>query len=76
MTNVPDSIRDMWKDLYVLFDKHYLIPNTEEAWTGFWNEAKAIVDKYKDNTKRIIEFLVVVSAMIEDRQKQQMLKGE
>ena len=46
MTNVPQIIRDLWTDLYKLFDRNYLLPNTEEAWGKFWEEARQIDEKY------------------------------
>ena len=49
MTNVPEPVRKMWTDLYVFFDTHYRMENTEEAWKGFWEEAEKLWDKHGRN---------------------------
>lgn len=67
-TNVPTKIREMWTDLYKLFDSHYRMPNTEEAWKDFWKCGKELVDKYEEN-KRFLEGLFIVCDMISDRMK-------
>ena len=68
MTNVPTEIREMWSDLYKLFDINYLIPNTAEAWLRFWEQAKSLEQKHKGIT-RFVEMVVIVSEMIEDKFK-------
>ena len=68
MTNVPDNLREMWADIYRLFDINYKMENNETAWTKFWNQATAIGNKYGNN-KRLIEMVTIVSEMIEDRMK-------
>lgn len=66
MTNVPENIRAAWKEVYVLFDTHYMMDNTEDAWNEFWKQAKGIMAKHQD-MKRIMDMLVTVSDMISDR---------
>ena len=48
MTNVPENIRQCWKELYILFDTNYNMDGSEEAWIQYWKQAKAIVMKYGD----------------------------
>lgn len=67
MTNVPTNIREMWTELYKLFDRYYQIPNTPEAWTEFWKAAQALSNKY--NNKRLTEGCCVVADCISDRMK-------
>lgn len=67
MTNVPNEIREMWSDVYKLFDVNYNMPNTPQAWETFWEQAQSIRKKHKD--PRFIELIVVVSEMLEDRIK-------
>ena len=38
MTNVPQGIRDIWTKAYVIFDKYYRMPNTDDGWVAFWDE--------------------------------------
>ena len=49
MTNVPDNIREMWKKIYILFDKHWNMDiHSETAWNDFWAEARDILDAHGD----------------------------
>lgn len=68
MTNVPQRIRDLWTDVYVLFDRNYLMENTEEAWGSFWKQAEDIGEKYK-GCPYLPKMLDVIVEMIEDRMK-------
>ena len=68
MTNVPTDIREMWSDIYKLFDINYLMPNTGDAWLNFWEQAKRLEQKHK-SIPRFTEMVVIVSEMIEDRMK-------
>ena len=70
MTNVPDNLREMWADIYRLFDSNYLMQNTEEAWNQFWNQAVKIYEKYKEVMPRVMELLAIVGDMIGDRMKE------
>lgn len=68
MTNVPQRIRDLWTDMYVLFDRNYLMPNTREAWDSFWKQAGAVGEKYK-GCPYLAKMFDIVILMIEDRMK-------
>ena len=48
MTNVPQTIRDAWTDIYKLFDISYGMDGSDEAWRQYWNRANEIVKKYGD----------------------------
>lgn len=63
MTNVPQDIRDMWADVYRLFDMNYNIPNTAEAWKKFWDQAAEIQEKH--NNPHLLGLIMIVSDMIE-----------
>lgn len=63
MTNVPQDIRDMWADIYRLFDLHYNMDNTAEAWKKFWDQAGELQEKYKN--PHLLGMVMVVSDMIE-----------
>ena len=67
MTNVPQNLRDMWADIYRLFDANYLMPNTEESWNKFWEQAMRIKQKY--DSPHMMDLLIIVGDMIGDRQK-------
>ena len=58
MTNVPQDIRDMWKDVYVLFDSHYNMPNTPESWKAFWEKTHEIQQKY--NNPQLGTLMIIV----------------
>ena len=64
MTNVPNEIREMWADVYKLFDLNYNLPNTAEAWSRFWEQAEQIRQKYPENP-HLGAMIIVVSEMIE-----------
>lgn len=50
MTNVPDRIREAWKDIYVLFDTHYSMDcSSPEAWNQYWAKACEIWNKYRED---------------------------
>ena len=68
MTNVPQRIRDFWTDMYVLFDRNYLMPNTREAWDSFWKQATEVGKKY-EGCPYLVKMFDLVSLMIEDRMK-------
>lgn len=64
MTNVPDDIREMWKDVYVLFDTHFLMDaNNQDEWNAFWDEAMKVNEKHM-NIPCVIDLLSTVSEMI------------
>lgn len=64
MTNVPDRVRNLWKDLYVLFDKNFLMDvSNQENWDRFWEEGVEIVKRYNE-IPGIIDMLSVISTMI------------
>ena len=43
MTNVPEKIREAWKDVYVLFDTSYSMDGSDEAWKAYWDKANKLV---------------------------------
>lgn len=64
MTNVPDRVRNLWKELYVLFDKNFLMDvSNQENWDRFWEEGVEIVKRYNE-IPGIIDMLSVISTMI------------
>ena len=69
MTNVPDPVREMWTDLYKLFDIHYLMENTDEAWASFWNDSSMLWEKHGRNSF-IVDGAWIVAKYIEHRMKQ------
>jgi len=66
MTNVPQNLRDLWKDIYVLFDKNYLMENNKESWDSFWQQAGEITEKY-GQSKYLFKMFDLVSFMIDQR---------
>ena len=72
MTNVPNNIREMWADVYKLFDINYKMPNTKEAWEQFWKQGVEIVEKYKKDCHFVSEMVVLVSEIIEEPMKEKL----
>lgn len=70
MTNVPQKIRDMWTDLYKLFDVHYTMDGTQAAWENFWNDAKDLYAKHNGN-ERLNDGITLVADWIADRLKEE-----
>ncbi len=70
MTNVPKEIRDIWTDLYKLFDRHFLITGSDEEWDDFWNEAIELHGR-SGNNEHLYEMIVAISDYLGDRIKQQ-----
>lgn len=75
MTNVPDKLRDMWTDLYKLFDIHYKMENTTEAWAVFLDRAKQVWEKH-DRNPRLMSMINIVIDMIGDRIKEDEKNSE
>lgn len=64
MTNVPDDIREAWKDLYILFDENYNMDGSQEAWETYWNQATQLVIKHGDNVPMLC-ILEAIAQMLE-----------
>ena len=73
MTNVPPEIRELWTDLYKLFDYHYQMANTEEAWAEFWAEVKLLLEKHHQS-KLIKDGSIMIADAIGEKMKQAYLK--
>ena len=71
MTNVPQRLRDLWSDIYILCDRNYLMPNTQEAWDSFWQQAMQIQSKYENEFLYLFKMFDVVSTIIESRIKKE-----
>lgn len=63
MTNVPNEIREMWADLYRLFDVSYNMENSKESWQKFWDTATKIRNKYSE--PHVMAMIYVVSDMVD-----------
>lgn len=68
MTNVPERIRKIWTDMYKLFDRYYLMENTEESWQAFWADAHKLREESGFN-KQITEACFLISDYIATRMK-------
>lgn len=63
MTNVPNDIREMWADVYRLFDVNYNMTNDAESWKKFWDQAEQLNKKH--NNYYLMALVMIVSDMIE-----------
>jgi len=63
MTNVPQEVREMWADVYRLFDMNYNMKNDADSWKKFWDQAEQLREKY--GQYQIGALLLVVSDLIE-----------
>ena len=68
MTNVPSGIREMWTDIYVLFDTHYNMKNTEADWNDFWSEAERLYIKH-DGHPMLVKFIDAIAEEYGSRMK-------
>ena len=73
MTNVPEKIREMWADVYKLFDINYRMQNDMESWNRFWKQATEIWNKY-GSTQILLKLIDTVALMIEDRMKKESIE--
>lgn len=64
MTNVPDNVREAWKDLYILFDENYNMDGSQEAWEAYWNQASQLIIKHGDNVP-MLKILEAIANMLE-----------
>ena len=71
MTNVPQDLREMWADVYRLFDANYLLENTKEGWDKFWHDGGALMAKYRVKYPLISEMVMLTARMIEERIKRE-----
>jgi len=67
MTNVPQNLREMWSDIYKLFDLNYLMENNLESWNKFLEQANRIYEKYKTACPKVLDMIIIVSELIEER---------
>ena len=70
MTNVPKEIRDIWTDLYKLFDRYFLITGSDEEWIAFWDEATKLRER-SGNNQHLNEMIDAIADYLGDRTKKQ-----
>lgn len=68
MTNVPDNIRSIWTDLYKFYDIHYLMNDTADDWTVFWDDAEKIYHRY-DGYPLLVKIITAIAEEFETRLK-------
>ena len=68
MTNVPDNLREMWADIYKLFDLNYKMENTSQAWNKYWDQVEQLLKKH-NRYPYVMDLARIVSEMIEYRMK-------
>ena len=69
MTNVPQEIRTIWTDLYKLFDLHWKMDGSAEAWKAYWDDANKIWNGSNKN-ERVLEAVNLIADTIGDRFKE------
>ena len=70
MTNVPNELRDIWTDAYKLFDVHYKMENTTDAWATLLNHCKEVWEKHGQSEQMMILIHAIVD-MIGYQKKQE-----
>lgn len=68
MTNVPDRVRNMWTDLYKLFDSNWKMENTEGNWERFWEAGKELIDKH-EGIPEVSHFVILCGNLIGEHMK-------
>ena len=64
MTNVPDNIREAWKELYILFDTNYGMDGSDKAWTKYWEQANKLIQKFGAEIP-LLEMTVSIAKLID-----------
>lgn len=64
MTNVPQTIREAWADVYKLFDLNYNMDGSDEAWILYWKQANELIQKYGDEIP-LLEMFEEVAHLLE-----------
>lgn len=64
MTNVPEPIREAWKEVYKLFDVSYNMDGSEQSWIVYWEQANKLIQKYGDDIP-LLEMFTAIAHMIE-----------
>ena len=71
MTNVPTDLREVWTDLYKLFDKHFLMNlDDQDDWKKYWADASNIIQKWNYMTC-LIDFVTTIAEFIVKMRKRQ-----
>lgn len=70
MTNVPQEIRNIWTEMYKVFDRHYLLEDSQEGWESYWHDAQSIWEKNGRN-ERISSGFGLLADVIGDRIKRE-----
>lgn len=68
MTNVPENLREMWSDVYKLFDINYKMENTPASWNRYWDQVEQLIKKH-NRYPYVMDLARIVSEMIEYRMK-------
>lgn len=63
ITNVPDNLREMWADIYKLYDINYNMKNTGEDWKKFWDQATELLHKHNNWESGVL--VNIVSELLE-----------
>lgn len=63
MTNVPQELRDFWKELYILFDTSYVMDGSDKSWETYWSKATDLIKKYGTEID-IIEMIDAVANLL------------
>lgn len=64
MTNVPDDLRQLWREIYTVFDKNYLMDTSkQESWNKYWDDATEVLKKYPE-VPCVIDIFGTMSEMI------------
>lgn len=64
MTNVPDELRQVWKEIYIVFDKNYLMDTSkQESWNKYWDDATEVLKNHPE-VPCLIDLFGTMSEMI------------
>lgn len=65
MTNVPNEIREMWADVYRLYDVNYTMPHSPVAWQEYWKQVEALTKKH-GNSWEFTKMIILVTELLEE----------
>lgn len=68
MSKLPDDRRSVFADVYGYYERHWDMPDTEEAWTGAAEQMGAISTKH-GNSPLVMNLLMACFQTIDDENR-------
>lgn len=66
--SMPESIREIWKDMYKLHEEFNGMGNGVDDWATWWKTAVSVIHKHND-AKLAEEMVLAITAHLESERK-------